>query len=191
MKPLVINIIGGPGCGKSSMTASVFSFLKWHDVNCEMALEYAKEVVWSKTENLLKNQLFVFGQQHNRIYHLLDKVDVVITDSPLLLSIIYDSKKNLNLKSLVLDEFHKYNNMNYLLTRKKKYNQSGRLQTEHEAKQIDERLKSLLKMYAIPHKEIAGVPENAQLIGKDILKALTFRKNDLIPDSIPLMMSTK
>lgn len=191
MKPLVVNIIGGPGCGKSSMTASVFSFLKWHDVNCEMALEYAKEVVWSKTENLLKNQLFVFGQQHNRIYHLLDKVDVVITDSPLLLSIIYDSKRNLNLKSLVLDEFHKYNNMNYLLTRKKKYNPSGRLQTEEEAKKIDDKLRNLLKMYAIPHKEIAGVPENAQLIGKDVLKALTFRKNDLIPSSIPFMMSSE
>jgi len=191
MKPLVVNIIGGPGCGKSSMTASVFSFLKWHDVNCEMALEYAKEVVWSKTENLLKNQLFVFGQQHNRIYHLLDKVDVVITDSPLLLSIIYDSKRNLNLKSLVLDEFHKYNNMNYLLTRKKKYNPSGRLQTEEEAKKIHDKLRNLLKMYAIPHKEIAGVPENAQLIGKDVLKALTFRKNDLIPSSIPFMMSTE
>lgn len=191
MKPLVVNIIGGPGCGKSSMTASVFSFLKWHDVNCEMALEYAKEVVWSKTENLLKNQLFVFGQQHNRIYHLLDKVDVVITDSPLLLSIIYDTKKNLNLKSLVLDEFHKYNNINYLLTRKKKYNPSGRLQTEDEAKEIDDKLRNLLKMYAIPHKEIAGVPENAQLIGKDVMTALKFRKNDLIPPSIPLMMSTE
>lgn len=191
MKPLVVNIIGGPGCGKSSMTASVFSFLKWHDVNCEMALEYAKEVVWSKTENLLKNQLFVFGQQHNRIYHLLDKVDVVITDSPLLLSIIYDTKKNLNLKSLVLDEFHKYNNINYLLTRKKKYNPSGRLQTEDEAKEIDDKLRNLLKMYAIPHKEIAGVPENAQLIGKDVMAALKFRKNDLIPPSIPLMMSTE
>lgn len=191
MKPLVINILGGPGSGKSSMTASVFSCLKWHDVNCEMALEYAKEVVWSKTENLLKNQLFVFGQQHNKIYHLLDKVDVIITDSPLLLSIIYDSKRNLNLKSLVLDEFHKYNNMNYLLTRKKKYNPSGRLQTETEAKEIDDKIRNLLKMYAIPYKEIAGVPENAQLIGKDVLTALKIRKNDLIPASIPLMMSTE
>lgn len=191
MKPLVINIIGGPGSGKSSMTASVFSFLKWHDVNCEMALEYAKEVVWSKTENLLRNQLFVFGQQHNRIYHLLDKVDVIITDSPLLLSIVYDKNKNTTLKSLVLDEFHRYNNMNYLLTRKKKYNPSGRLQTEKEAKEIDEQLRHLLKMYAIPHKEIAGVPENAQLIGNDVLTALKIKKNSLIPSSIPLMMSSE
>jgi hypothetical protein len=172
MKPIIVNILGGPGAGKSSMTASVFSYLKWHDVNCEMALEYAKEVVWSKTENLLKNQLFVFGQQHNRLYHLLDKVDVIITDSPLLLSIIYDAEQNVHLKSLVLDEFSKYNNMNYLLTRKKKYNPSGRLQTEDEAKQIDDRLRDLLKMYDIPYKEIAGVPENAQLIGKDVLKDL-------------------
>ena len=191
MKPLVVNIIGGPGCGKSSMTASVFSYLKWNDVNCEMALEYAKEVVWAKAENLLRNQLFVFGQQHNRIYHLLDKVEVVITDSPLLLSIIYDTKRNPNLKALVLDEFSKYNNVNYLLTRKKKYNPSGRLQTEEEARGIDSELRELLKNYAIPHKEIAGLPENAQTIGKDILKLLSLEKGDLIPPTIPCMQSNE
>lgn len=190
MKPLIVNILGGPGCGKSSMTASVFSFLKWNDVNCEMALEYAKEVVWSKTENLLRNQLFVFGQQHNKIYHLLDKVDVVVTDSPLLLSIIYDTKRNSNLKSLVLDEFSKYNNVNYLLTRKKKYNPSGRLQTEDEAKGIDLEIRELLKNYAIPHKEIAGMPENAQTIGKDVMKLLKLEKTDLIPSSIPCMVAS-
>lgn len=172
MNPYIVNILGGPGAGKSSMTASVFSFLKWNDINCEMALEYAKEVVWAKAENLLRNQLYVFGQQHNRIYHLLDKVDVIITDSPLLLSIIYDKTKNSHLRELVLSEFCKFNNINYLLNRKKKFNPNGRLQNEEEAKDLDSQLRILLKGYAIPFKEIDGVPENAQTIGRDVLNIL-------------------
>jgi hypothetical protein len=46
-------------------------------------------------------------------------------------------------------------------------------------------------MYAISYKEIAGVPENAQLIGKDVMMALKIRKNDLIPPTMPFMMSSE
>lgn len=189
MKPLVINLLGGPGCGKSSMASSVFAWLKWNDINCELALEYAKEVVWENAESILSNQIYVFGQQHRRVFRLLSKVDVVITDSPLLLSIIYDAKKSKALKSLVLDEFHKCNNVTYFLTRKKKYNELGRLQKEAEAKEIDVQVKDLLKGYAIPFKEIDGVPENAQTIGTDIFKILRLEKNDLISPSLPVMVS--
>lgn len=173
MKPLVVNLFAGPGAGKSSMMASVFSFLKWNDVNCEMAPEYAKEVVWEKTENLLKNQVYVFGQQHQRICRLISQVDVIITDSPLLLSIIYDPSKDKNLRELILGEFNKLNNKNYFILRKKKYNPSGRIQqTVEEAQNIDHRIKELLQDYSIPFREIAGVPENAQTIGTDVLKEL-------------------
>lgn len=182
MKPLVVNLLGGPGCGKSSMASSVFAYLKWADVNCEMALEYAKEVVWEDAESILGNQIYVFGQQHRRVFRLLNKVDVVITDSPLLLSIIYDAESNKNLRNLVLNEWYKCNNLTYLLGRKKKYNRSGRLQNEKEAKVIDTRVKDLLRGYAIPFKEVDGVPENAQTIGDDILKVL----KGLTPTSIPL-----
>lgn len=191
MKPLVVNIIGGPDCGKSLMTSSVFSFLKWRHINCEMTSEHTKDCIWKNNSELLNNQLFVFGQQHNRLYHFLDNVDVIITDSPLILSIIYDSKRNLNLKSLVLDEFRKYNNINYLLIRKKKYILGCKLQTEEKSKKTNDIFRNFLKMYDIPYKEINSVPENAQLIGKDVLQSLTFRKNDLIPKSIPFMMSTE
>lgn len=176
MKSLVVNLFGGPGCGKSSMCASVFSYLKWNDIDCEMALEYAKDCVWSNTKSLLKNQTFIFGQQHNRIFHLLGKVDVIVTDSPLLLSIIYDSSKNRNLKELILSEFRKLNNVNYLLLRRKKYNRNGRLQNEKQAKEIDNQLKELLNGYDIQFKEIVGVPENAALIGEDVIKLLKQKK---------------
>jgi hypothetical protein len=191
MKPLVINLCGGPGCGKSTITAGLFAWLKWEEVNCEMALEYAKECVWFKMENLLKNQTYVFGQQHNKIFHLSDQVDVVITDSPLLLSIIYDKDNDRNLRTKVLQEYRKYNNVNYLLKRKKKYNPIGRMQTEDEAKVLDTEMKNLLDDYGFPYKELSGSPENIETIGRDILTLLKVDKNDLIPPSIPLIVASK
>jgi hypothetical protein len=172
MNSLIINLFGGPGCGKSSMCASIFSYLKWNNIDCEMALEYAKDCVWTNTESLLKNQTYIFGQQHNRIFHLIGKVPIIITDSPLLLSILYDNDNNLALQALALSEFLKLNNKNYFLVRRKTYNPNGRLQTESEAKQLDTKLKMLLDRYNIAFSEVEGVPENAEIIGKEIISLL-------------------
>lgn len=172
MKTIVLNLFGGPGCGKSTMCAGVYSYLKWNDINCEMALEYAKDCVWSDTHSLLKNQTYIFAQQHNRVFHLLGKVDVIVTDSPLLLSIIYDSKKDVNLTNLTLNEFGKLNDVNYLLQRRKKYNPSGRSQTEDESKSIDSQIKKLLNDNNIAFTEAIGAVESVAVIGNDIIKRL-------------------
>jgi hypothetical protein len=173
MDTIVVNLFGGPGVGKSSMCASVFSYLKWKGVDCEMVLEYAKDCVWSNTESLLKNQIFIFGQQHNRIFHLLGKVNVIITDSPLLLSIIYDTKKDRIFRELVLSESQKLNNFNFLLSRRKKFNPNGRIHTEEDAKNIDKLSTDLLNDYNVPFKEIEGISENASIIGDDVINLLS------------------
>ena len=86
---IVINFLGGPGCGKSTVCADVFAKLKWNNINCEIVTEYAKDAVWEESFKLLENQIGVFGEQHKRLHRLKDKVDVVVTDSPLLLSLLY------------------------------------------------------------------------------------------------------
>ena len=52
---LLVNFYAGPGTGKSSTMAGVFSELKWMGVNCEMAPEFAKEKVWEGSLNILDN----------------------------------------------------------------------------------------------------------------------------------------
>ena len=42
---IVVNLIGGPGSGKSTTAAGLFYNLKKLGINCEMALEYAKDKV--------------------------------------------------------------------------------------------------------------------------------------------------
>lgn len=80
-------------------------------------------------------------------------VDIIITDSPLLLSILYNHDERLtdNFTNTVLDVFHSYNNLNFYLERTKNYNTKGRFQSEEEAKGIDKNIKNVLDTYNIPY----------------------------------------
>lgn len=133
----VINLFAGPGSGKSTTCAGVFSKLKLAGVNCEMALEYAKDKVWEQSFHTLDNQIYIFGKQLHRLWRLKDQVDVVITDSPLLFSIIYDKTCNEKFGALVLDQFNQFENINYFITRGNTYNPKGRMQTLEESMDLD------------------------------------------------------
>jgi hypothetical protein len=151
-KPIVINLFGGPGIGKSTIAALLFGKLKQNGYNAELVMEYAKDKVWEESYKTLENQIYVFGKQLHRIWRLKDKVDFIITDSPLLLSIIYDKENDQNLKSLVLSSFNKFNNKIYLLKRQTEYQKDGRLQTEEEAKNIDKIIEDLLSETGVEYK---------------------------------------
>lgn len=45
-KTIVINLIGDPGSGKSTIASGIFYNLKKNGIDCEMALEFAKDKVW-------------------------------------------------------------------------------------------------------------------------------------------------
>lgn len=139
---IVVNFYGGPGTGKSTMAARVFSELKTNNVNCELVTEYAKKKVWEDSLRTLQNQIYVFGKQQFSMWTCAKHVDVIVTDSPLLLSNIYGGDELLN--KLVIQEFNKYYNINIFLNRVKEYNPKGRTQTEDEAKQIDDKIMKML-----------------------------------------------
>lgn len=42
-KVIVINLMGGPGSGKSTVASGIFYRLKKMGVNCELALEFVKD----------------------------------------------------------------------------------------------------------------------------------------------------
>ena len=86
---LVVNLFGPPGAGKSTGAAYVFSKLKLAGVNAELVTEFAKDKVWEDNKLALANQAYLFGEQYYRLTRLGGKVDVAVTDSPLLLSNFY------------------------------------------------------------------------------------------------------
>ena len=168
---IVVNLFAGPGSGKSTTCAGVFAKLKLAGVNCEMALEYAKDKVWEESNKVLDDQFYVFGKQLHRIFRLKDIVDVVITDSPILLSIIYDKTRNKYFSDLVLNQFNNFDNRNYFIERTTVYNPKGRLQTEDEAKEIDKVLLDLLKDCNIEYDSV-GKSEAVDYIFNKIMKEL-------------------
>jgi hypothetical protein len=118
----------------------------------------------------LENQIYVFGEQHHRVHRLLGSVDVILTDSPIILSPIYDAEKRETFKKLVLEEFNKNCNLNIFLNRKKKYNPKGRNQDEGEAKRVDEMVKTFLNENYLPYLDFDGVPSSVPLIVETIQK---------------------
>jgi hypothetical protein len=146
---LVVNMFSGPGTGKSSMTAGLFSELKWRGINCEMALEYAKDKVWEDSTSVLHNQVYILGKQYHRIFRLMEKVDVVLTDSPILLSLVYGKDMLPEFEAFVLALFRSMNTFNVFLQREKPYVEAGRLQTEEQARELDMRIRRMLELYNI------------------------------------------
>lgn len=167
---IVVNLFGTPGAGKSTGAAFVFSQLKMQGINCELVTEFAKDKVWENTQEVFKNQAYIFGKQSFKISRCAEKVDVIITDSPLPLSIFYNNDPRLteNFNQSVMDFFNSYHNMNFLLTRTKPYNPVRRHQTEEEADKLAEPMIQLLESRDIPYTEVKGEFEGYVMI-KDLV----------------------
>lgn len=59
---IVINLWGGPGCGKSTTMARIFSELKVKGYNVEMVSEFAKDLVYEKRDETMKDELYIFAK---------------------------------------------------------------------------------------------------------------------------------
>lgn len=178
MDTLVVNFFGGPGVGKSTIAAQTFSHLKWLGINCEVATEFAKDLVWEERYRTLDDQIYLFGKQYHRIFRLNGQVEVVLTDSPLLFASIYDTSQNPYFRALVFNLFDSFHNLNFLLQREKPYMTAGRLQTEGEAIEKDRQIRNMLRSHHVPLLEILAsqgaavddiVPEILRKIGKSTL----------------------
>lgn len=177
-KTLVVALYAGPGSGKSRTMAGVYSELKWLDVNAEMAPEYAKEKVWEKSFAVLGNQIYVFGKQLHTIKRVAGQVDVVVTDSPLLLSLIYGENQVPEFRPLVLAANAQFRTLNFFLRRKNKFNPSGRMQNEAESRKIDERIEELLKDLEVPFEYVDADRDSIKKIVDRVMLELDTIKTD-------------
>ena len=146
---IVVNLFGGPGCGKSTGAAYVFSRLKEARVNVELVTEFAKDLTWDKSD-ALNDQLYVFASQFHRLFRCQKAgVDVVVTDSPLLLSNLYRDRRSPFFAKPFTD-YVKYchsvfNNLNFFIRRVKPYNPCGRNEDESTAKAVDGSILTMMK----------------------------------------------
>lgn len=146
----VVNIFGSPGAGKSTARAGLFYKMKMSGSSVEEVTEYAKDVVWEERYNVFQDQLYLLAKQNRKLLRLREKVEYVLTDSPIILNAVYlEQCKHLNkfsntLSSLILEVFNEYDNINIFLNRKHKYEEIGRYQSELESDEISKNIKQLL-----------------------------------------------
>jgi hypothetical protein len=173
-KPLVINLAGAPGAGKSTGAAKIFSELKQHGINCELVGEFAKDKTWEHNTTALSCQEYILGKQSYRLARCRNDVDVIVTDSPLLLGLIYNTNSAIaqSLEALILDVYNTYDNLNFFINRVKPYNPKGRNQTAAESDEISLQIKELYGKLNIPYTEINGDNEGYCFVVEAVLNYL-------------------
>jgi hypothetical protein len=178
---VVLNFVSGPAAGKSTIAPAVFSQLKMLGRNCGWVNEFPTELVWEENLKGIKDQLWVLGEQHHRIYNQLNKVDFIVQDTSLLLQLYYCKygfpkfKNNERYKyliealnNLVLHVYDQYDNKVFFVDRgnrvlnKSRYGLSDDPSNpaRHEERvKIDNELKEILGRYAIPYVVVKSAAE--------------------------------
>ena len=147
-KTVVVNLFAGPGAGKTTCAWAIASELKKRGVEAEYVSEFAKELVWDDRSDLLdgsfENQRMIYEEQNRRVQRLLGKVDVVVTDSPALLSMVYLNEPNREFEVMALENFRRQANFNLFINRGLEFQQSGRVHNLEQSVQIDSEIKGFL-----------------------------------------------
>ena len=165
----VINFYGGAGIGRSSIAADVFSKLKRKGYKTELVGEYAKWLWYQNATDIVEDQLYLFAEQAHRT-RTLEKygVDFTVCDSPLPLNIIYNREPSDAFDALVMQEFNRYENYNYLLRRNDAFiTIDDRKETNLEqAKEKDAQVVAMLEKWKIPYTVIS--PWETDKVGLDL-----------------------
>lgn len=171
--PLVVNLYGGPGSGKSTAAAMIYSKLKMQHLEVELVTEFAKDLTYEERFHDLGNQIYVFGEQYRRMDRLFGSVDIIITDSPLLLSCIYSEnplyKNYLDILIRRVSEYVDRYAINVLLQRESDYKESGRKESMTEAEEIHMNIENMLKEEEIDYINVLSNPVHIGILAQYIL----------------------
>ena len=91
----MINLFGPPSSGKSTTAAGLFYLMKIKGYSVELITEYAKQMVWERQHKAqFENQVSIAAKQHDKQLNLVGHgIEYAITDSPLLLTLLYQPKE--------------------------------------------------------------------------------------------------
>ena len=179
----IINLFGGPGIGKSSIAAGITYKLKKNHISCDNPYEFPKLLAWDENHSAIRDQLYVLANQHRGIVKSFGKVDYIVLDSPILLSLTYKNYYQSNeypatlygkaFDKMVLDTFNQYDNINIVLQRADgNHNNKERYQNLEESKDLDKVIENSLISNGIQYYSVK-VGKNTV---KDIMRIIKNEK---------------
>jgi len=141
---LVINLIGGPCSGKSTVAAELFARLKKMGIKTELVSEYIKDRIYEENKTMPNNQIAIFGMEHYNISNKLGKVEVIVHDGSFINNILYKKEDNQEFDNLIVSEYHKFNNLDFFIKRGNiEFEDYGRIHNYEQSLELDKKIKQL------------------------------------------------
>lgn len=163
---LKINLYGAPSSGKTTLASQIFAEMKSKNYHTAYVLEYSKDLVYQGVDMRTLSEverLFILVEQLRRENILKDKVDFLVTDSPMILTAYYHQDpfkredwsyaKDIVMRNLSKNEIHIW------LEPTNNFEQKGRSHDENQSKEISKELLKYLKELKMPLHKIIGNPE--------------------------------
>lgn len=154
-RTLVINIIGGPCSGKSTVAAELFARLKKMGVHTELAPEYIKDRIYEENLTMPLNQIAVFAMEHYGINTKIGKVDCIVHDGSFINNEIYNNEDNPEFNAFILAEYKKFNNLDFFIKRGNiEFEDYGRIHNQKQSKELDKIIKETYNKYDLKYIEV-------------------------------------
>ena len=166
-----IGLYAGPGSGKSTMAAWIYASLKAQGMDIELVREHVKNWVYEERPPRSFDQVFLFAAQMRAEDVILRSgVQMLVTDSPLFLSLCYAERYETpgwrHLLPLCEEFESAYPSVDILIHRASAYDPTGRFQDEKAALEIDAMIKERLRARGRPFYE-ASTREDVMRVLRD------------------------
>ena len=178
-KTLVINLIGGPCSGKSTISAELFARLKKMGIHTELVSEYIKERIYEENKTITNHQIAIFGMEHYSISNKIGKVDCIVHDGSFINNIIYKSEDNPEFDAFIVAEYRKFNNLDFFVKRGNiEFEDYGRIHNQKQSKELDRIIKKTYNKYDLKYIEVESRDAVDKII-PIVLRKLEEMKNEV------------
>lgn len=187
-KTVVISLFGGPGSGKSTSAAYIFSLFKNKGYVAELVQEYVKTWAWEGRKIDTYDQILFAGKQVKAESRLFGVVDLIVTDSPVWLSafyahrhcppVLYQGVEALVRSFYSQSEIDGHTHIPVFMNRSKPYVPKGRYETEEQAVEIDGEMRKFLTDRGIKYLEVNSNFPNLEILCEYLIKEEKIQQND-------------
>jgi nicotinamide riboside kinase len=153
-----INFFAGPGAGKSTLAAKVFAEMKVRGHDVEHISEFVKTMAHEGHFPESYDQFYIMGQQLHREDVALRHVDMIVTDSPILLGAAYAQFYNFDAHEhlIAISEFfdEDFPALNFFIERTVKYDPKGRFQESSQVEAVDVALRRIMNSAPVEYEVV-------------------------------------